>query len=100
MTPKDLKKKIDSNEDIIILDVRTNLEREFTKITPSLHIPVNELGIRVSEIPKDKLIVCYCHSGGRSAYAVSFLKQQGYKVENLEGGTVAYSKVDKKVKLY
>jgi rhodanese-related sulfurtransferase len=100
MKPTELKKKIESNEDIVILDVRTDQEREFTKITPSLHIPVNEIGIRISEIPKDKSVVCYCHSGGRSAYAVSFLKQHGFKAENLEGGTVAYSKVDKKVKIY
>jgi adenylyltransferase/sulfurtransferase len=44
----------------------------------------------------------HCKSGGRSAKAVEFLKQQGFKdVSNMRGGILAWSdKVDPKVPKY
>ena len=82
------------------MDVRTKQERDFAYIKPSLFIPLNELESKIDELPKDKLIVVYCHSGTRSAYATAFLKQKGYTAENLDGGINSYSEIDKKIKKY
>ncbi len=54
-------------------------------------IPLQELGYRISELPKNKEIVVYCRVGNRSAYACSYLSRLGYKVKNLEGGIVLWN---------
>lgn len=70
----------------IILDVRGSDERAYGYIPGSLHIPLHELPARFNELPKDKVIVCQCASGGRSAQATGFLAQQGFRAQNLSGG--------------
>jgi len=73
-------------DDAVLLDVRTQKERDAGTITGSLHIPLVELRERMEELPKDKEIVVFCHSGKRSYTAERMLKQQGYKAKNLSGG--------------
>jgi rhodanese-related sulfurtransferase len=41
---------------------------------------VQELGRRMAEIPKNRKVVVYCRSGGRSAQAAAMLKAAGYQV--------------------
>ena len=65
INPSDLKKKIDKNEDIFILDVRTPQEYESWRLSYDRHktpklIPVDSLLVQgshlIKEIPKDKEI--------------------------------------------
>ena len=60
-------------------------------IPGSYLVPLQELGYRVSELPKNKEIVVYCRVGNRSAYACSYWSRLGYKVKNLEGGIVSWN---------
>ena len=60
-------------------------------IQGSYLIPVQELGHRLEELPKDKEIVVYCRVGNRSAYACSYLARKGYNVKNLEGGIMLWN---------
>jgi len=87
---------------VLLLDVREPDEREFAAIEPSLHIPLREVPHRLSEIPKDREIVVYCHGGMRSAMVAGFLEGRGYpKVSNLAGGIDAWSRrVDPNVPRY
>jgi len=57
---------------------------------------------RVSELDSSKEIVAHCRSGVRSAKAVDFLKQAGFKkVHNLAGGILAWAdRVDPKMPKY
>lgn len=89
--PDELKKKIASGEDFLLLDVRTPQENASEAIAGSYLIPVQELGFRVKELPKDKEIVVYCRIGNRSAYASAHLSRLGYNVKNLEGGIVVWN---------
>ncbi|KAA3664434.1 MAG: rhodanese-like domain-containing protein, partial [Chloroflexi bacterium] len=84
----ELKQKLDANESIIMVDVRTPGEYEFDgRITGSRLIPLSVLTSRVHEIPKDKTIVCVCRSGNRSYTACEILASQGFTdVINLSGG--------------
>ena len=52
--------RLDSGEDITMLDVRTSeeLERDGA-IEGYLHIPIDELEARLAEVPKEKPIVAY-----------------------------------------
>ena len=61
-----------------IVDVRTPDEFRDGAYPGAVNIPVQSLGARMGEIPKDKPVVVYCASGGRSATAARMLLQAGY----------------------
>ena len=70
---------ISSNQDYIILDVRTPEEFKEGHIEGAILIPVSELGGRLDELPKDKPIITYCKSGGRSGNAAEILVENGFR---------------------
>lgn len=96
-----LKQKLDKGEDIFILDVREPHEYEISNMGGYL-IPLNELPNRINELDTSKEIVVHCQVGVRSARAVQFLKQSGFKkVKNLTGGINAWAeKIDKNIPVY
>jgi len=61
-----------------VVDVRSPEEFRDGAYAGAVNIPLQELGRRVAEIPKDKPVVLYCASGGRSGMAARVLKQAGY----------------------
>ncbi len=93
ITPQELGDKRVAGRDFLLLDVRTPMENAAQAIEGSYLIPVQELGTRVHELPKDKEIVVYCRIGNRSAYACAWLSRLGYRVKNLEGGIVLWNSV-------
>jgi rhodanese-related sulfurtransferase len=92
----------DAPHDLCILDVRESDERAFARIEPSLHIPMGELPRRMGELPQDRRIVVYCHSGNRSSMVAGFLEMEGFaRVANLTGGIDGWSRrVDPSVPRY
>ena len=77
---------------VTILDVRTAEEVHAGAIEGHLHIPVDNLRDRLSEIPKDKPVIAYCRVGLRGFVATRILEQSGFKdVRNLIGGYLTYS---------
>ncbi len=99
--PEELKAKLDAGEDIFILDVREPHEYQICNLDGYL-IPLGELPQRAHELDSSREIVAHCRSGVRSAKAVTFLQQAGFrKVKNLAGGILAWSdKVDPSVPKY
>lgn len=77
-------KKLSSN--IIVLDTRTDKEYMGGHYEGAMHIPLDDLRGRIDEIPKDKPIFVYCHSGLRSYIATRILLQNGYNAFNISGG--------------
>ncbi len=56
----DLKKKIDSGETFLLIDVREDYELEENgAIKGAIHIPMGELDARMADIPKDIELVFY-----------------------------------------
>jgi adenylyltransferase/sulfurtransferase len=104
ITATDLKKKLDSGEEFILLDVREQHEYEIARIPGSTLIPLSAFQQRFGELDghKDKEIVIHCKMGGRSMQACQFLQSQGYsKVVNVAGGILAWSdQVDPSVPKY
>lgn len=81
-----------ASENAVLLDVRSKEEVETIKI-PLLHhvevleIPINEVPMRINEIPQDKLIGVFCSAGVRAVIIFAFLKSKGYdKVKIIPGG--------------
>jgi phage shock protein E len=91
ISPSLLNEKMESREDFFLLDVRTPAEHDQQAIPGSYLIPLQELGHRMRDLPKDKEIVVYCRVGNRSAAASSFLARHGYNVKNLEGGIMLWN---------
>jgi glyoxylase-like metal-dependent hydrolase (beta-lactamase superfamily II)/rhodanese-related sulfurtransferase len=100
--PEDLKKKIDNDENIFLLDVRTPQEYDAWRISYDKHvnpklIPVDRLFVNdpnlLKEIPKDKEIVTVCAHGNRSLMAANILNQLGYNVKSVKGGMAGWNKV-------
>src|ERR1700733_9758777 len=98
---EELKKKLDAKSDIFILDVREPHEYQICNLNGYL-VPLNDLPKRVNELDSSREIIAHCKMGGRSAKAVQFLRQAGFKkVYNLTGGITAWAdKVDPKMPKY
>jgi sulfur-carrier protein adenylyltransferase/sulfurtransferase len=91
MQVEELKQRLDRGDDLFILDVREPHEYQICNIGGHL-IPLGDLPRRVNELDTSKEIVAHCRSGVRSAKAVNFLRQAGFKkVHNLAGGILAWA---------
>lgn len=88
ITPGEAKKRLDSEDGIILLDVRTKQAYDSGHIKDSLLIPVDVLQVEAEDSLKDKNahIFIYCRSGNRSVTAANILLELGYtNVYNLGG---------------
>ena len=99
--PEVLKRRLDAKEEIFVLDVREPHEYQIVNIKAYL-IPLGDLPTRVHELDSSREIVVHCKSGARSAKAVDFLRQSGFKrVSNLAGGILAWAdKIDTSLPKY
>jgi molybdopterin/thiamine biosynthesis adenylyltransferase/rhodanese-related sulfurtransferase len=98
---EELKRRLDAGEDLFVLDVREPHEYQICHINGHL-IPLGDLPKRVHELDSSREIVAHCRSGVRSAKAVAFLQQAGFKkVHNLAGGILAWAdRVDPRMPKY
>ena len=102
ITVRELKTKLDNNEDFQLIDVREQNEREFTNIGGD-HISMGSVMQNLEKINNDKDVVVYCRSGSRSGQIVSFLEMNhGFEnLYNLKGGILAWAdEIDESIKKY
>ena len=81
----------------VLLDVRKPNELAKGKFKNSQNIPLDDLRERLNELDKKTEYIVSCQSGLRSYNAERILKQEGYKVKNLDGAFGLYSKVTKEL---
>src|SRR5687768_189336 len=62
----------------VLLDVRELFEWRQARIPDALHIPLNQIPLRLASLPKDRKIVVFCAHGSRSYGATVYLNEQGY----------------------
>lgn len=88
---------IESDKEIVILDVRNSeeLEGELGHIKGANNIPIDELEKRIAVLndSKEKKIAVICRSGNRSRNGTEILVQNGFDAYNVKGGMRAYRKV-------
>jgi len=85
-----------------LVDVRTQAEYEKGNIPGSIHIPVDEMRIRMLELNKNEPVYLYCQGGLRGYLAQKILKQNGFnQTLNLSGGYQVWNTcvVEKKASL-
>jgi len=103
ITATELKQRLDSGEDIQIVDVRESFEVAIASIPNTIHIPLGEVVNRLAEIDPNRETVVHCKGGVRSARAIEALKRSGFtgNLINLKGGIIAWSnEVDPTVSKY
>ncbi len=93
ITSEDAKDMIDQNNDLIILDVRTEEEYNTGHIENAILIPDNEITDKAEDTLSDKsaTILVYCRSGRRSALAAKELIELGYTNIYDFGGIIDWS---------
>lgn len=80
ITAEEAKERMDKDDQIIILDVRTEEEYHEGHIPQAMVIPNEMISTEpLEELPdKDQEILVYCRSGNRSAQAAKKLIKAGY----------------------
>jgi adenylyltransferase/sulfurtransferase len=115
----ELKDRLDTESDLLVLDVRDPHEWEISTLDDTLRIPKGDIQAAknavlagrklreetvLAEIPLDREIIVYCRSGVRSADVIGMLGEIGYdtaKLKNLEGGILAWAReIDPSLPLY
>lgn len=89
--------QMQSTQKAVILDVRENSEWRSGHIAGAIHIPLGEIGNRITELTpyQNMPIITQCRSGSRSAKAATVLKNAGFNiVYNMDGGLNAWEKAD------
>ncbi|WDF35499.1 MBL fold metallo-hydrolase [Streptomyces sp. T12] len=75
-------------DDVVVLDVRRDSERDADWIKGSVHIPLHHLRERLPEIPEGTVWV-HCAGGMRAAIAASLLDAAGREVVAVDDGFAA-----------
>ena len=102
ISPEELKELLSSDAHPVLIDVREPHEFEISKIEGAQLIPLREILSRMHELNSADEIVLYCKMGSRSAQALRYLKDAGFRrLRNLRGGINAYAeKVDSSIPSY
>jgi rhodanese-related sulfurtransferase len=93
ITVDELNARIQSGEQVLLVDVRESHEHSDFNIGGILHPLGRILQADVDELDsmKDKEVVIYCRSGNRSGQACLMLETMGFtNVKNLVGGMLAW----------
>jgi len=101
ISAKCLKDKLDST-DLFILDIREQYERDICKID-SVHIPMDLVVSKISEIPSDVDIYLVCRSGRRAEVVANLLEKEYHfsKLVILEGGILSWiENIDNTLEIY
>jgi len=91
ITPMEVKARLDADEDLLLLDVRSPAEHQQEHLADSTLIPLGALRSRLSELPKHKEIVTFCKVSLRGYEAAKILEGAGFsRVKVMDGGMAVW----------
>lgn len=81
ITPEEAVEKMAGEDDVVLIDVRTQEEYDTGHIEGSLLIPLDVIAedIETAVADKETEIIIYCRSGNRSRTAATILLELGYQ---------------------
>jgi molybdopterin/thiamine biosynthesis adenylyltransferase/rhodanese-related sulfurtransferase len=93
ITATELKRRLESGEDLEMVDVREPHEWAICRIAGARLVPLGTLAERLHEFDSSRTYVMQCKVGARSARAITQLRQAGFKkLLNLRGGVNAWAR--------
>ena len=75
-----------SRGECLMLDVRTTAEWLRGRIAGAKLTTLSQIAEHIDLIPRDKFVIAYCASGGRSSRACAYLNRHGIACATLKGG--------------
>lgn len=103
ITVNELKQLIDRDEQVQIIDIREEDERDICAIKGSVHIPMAEVLSNTDRLSKEGTVVIHCKAGDRASAVVLLLntKHGIDNVYNLAGGIIAWANtIDPQMAVY
>ena len=100
---KELKRRMDAEEPLTIVDIREPHERAIVKFPKAVVIPIGQLARRQGELDPKVDTVFICKEGKRSILAIRTLREAGYKgpMYNLKNGINTWARdVDRSMPQY
>ncbi len=79
-----------NDKSVFIIDLRSKKEYENSHILGAVNILPADIEKRLRSIPRNKTILVYCSSGGRSIIVARNLAKYGYNVKNVIDGIKKY----------
>jgi NADPH-dependent 2,4-dienoyl-CoA reductase/sulfur reductase-like enzyme/rhodanese-related sulfurtransferase len=90
LTAAQLKAELAGPKPPLLLDVRTLGEWSRGHLAGAQLLPVDDVRWELAQLPRDRRIVLYCHTGFRAHLALRTLKENGFRdLANLTGGWVS-----------
>jgi rhodanese-related sulfurtransferase len=93
VSPEQLKARLDRHDDIVVVDLRQAWEYHAGHIPGALSLFIEEISVRLSELPTDVDIVLQCWRGHSSLDVAAYMIQQGWlasRVASLSGGIAGW----------
>ena len=77
----------------VLLDVREPWEFQLCHVAGSIHVPMNAIPARMSDLDPECETVVICHHGARSFQAAHYLERNGFeRLYNLESGVDGWAR--------
>jgi len=89
LSPEEVRRLLEE-VDVDLIDVRETYEHDAGRIAGDRHVEIPHLTAAAAEMDKERPIVFYCRSGGRSAMTTQAFRASGYNAFNLQGGLLAW----------
>ena len=90
-TVRELRRAMDRERDLLVLDVRQPAEWSSGHIPGAVHLTGADITSRADEVPQERPVAVICGSGFRSSVAASVLRARGHReVYNVLGGMTGW----------
>lgn len=86
ISPKELSTRMNSGDEINVIDVRKPSEFEAEHVEDVINFPLDFINDNMAELNPDKTYTIHCAGGYRSMIASSILKARGIDVVDVDGG--------------
>jgi rhodanese-related sulfurtransferase len=93
ISPEQLKTRLDRGDEVMVVDLRQVWEYHVGHIPGALSLFIEEIPMRLSELPTDVDIVLQCWHGHSSLDVAAYMIQQGWlasRVASLSGGIAGW----------
>ena len=99
LTTQEFEDKLKTTADGQIVDVRTPEEFKKNHLKGAMNLNINgeEFQRQVAALDKNKTVLVYCWSGGRSSRAAEYMRQQGLTVFEMKDGMMRWLQENRSV---